>query len=112
MNWKARGLARGAPALQSSYDAENATVFAEHEGPRKLSGLTVRNANRYIDGVTLTDARDPALERDRLRVVIARVIINVAAQLDYSVFSKCYSYGCTASFLFCLPRLRLPLRSG
>ncbi len=61
MNWKARGLARGAPALQSSYDAENATVFAEHEGPRKLSGLTVRNANRYIDGVTLTDARDPAL---------------------------------------------------
>jgi len=29
--------------------------------------------------VTLTDARDPALERGRLRVVIATIVINVVA---------------------------------
>jgi len=45
--------------------------------PEKPSGLTGRNANRYIDIVTLTDAHDRVLERDRLRVVIATVIINV-----------------------------------
>ncbi len=46
---------------------------------QKLSGLTVRNANRYIDRMTLTDPRDPALEGGRLRVVIMTVVINVVA---------------------------------
>ena len=53
---------------------------------------------------------DSSLERDRLHVVIATIIINVAAQLDYSVSNKCYNYEWIASFRFCLLRLRLPLR--
>jgi hypothetical protein len=53
---------------------------------------------------------DTSLERDRLRVVMATVITNVAAQLDYSVSSKCYNYGWIASFRFCLLRLRSLLR--
>jgi len=39
----------------------------------------VRNAKRYIDRVTLPDAHNPALERGRLCVVIATVVINVIA---------------------------------
>jgi hypothetical protein len=53
---------------------------------------------------------DSSLERDRLHVVIATIIINVATQLDYSVSSKCYNYGWIASFRFCLLRLRSLLR--
>ena len=41
--------------------------------------LTVRNAKRYIDRVAVPDAQDPALERGRLRVVIATIVINVIA---------------------------------
>ena len=36
-------------------------------------------AKRYIDSVTPADAHDPALERDRLCVVIATIVINVIA---------------------------------
>ena len=36
-------------------------------------------AKRYIDSVTLPDAHDPALERGRLCVVIATIVINVIA---------------------------------
>ncbi len=39
----------------------------------------MRNAKRYIDRVTLPDAHNPALERGRLCVVIATVVINVIA---------------------------------
>ena len=53
---------------------------------------------------------DTSLERDRLRVVIATIVINIAAQLGYSVSRKCYNYGWIASFRFSLPRLRLLLR--
>ena len=41
--------------------------------------LTVRSAKRYIDSVTFTNARDDALERGRLCVVIATIVINVIA---------------------------------
>ena len=39
--------------------------------------MTVCSAKRYIDSVTLPDAHDPALERGRLCVVIATIVINV-----------------------------------
>ena len=41
--------------------------------------LTVRSPKRYIDSVTLPNARDDALERGRLCVVIATIVINVIA---------------------------------
>ena len=37
------------------------------------------SARRYVDSVTLPDAHDPALERGRLCVVIATIVINVIA---------------------------------
>jgi hypothetical protein len=39
----------------------------------------VRSTKRYIDSVTLSDAHDPALERGRLCIVIATIVINVFA---------------------------------
>ena len=39
------------------------------------------SAKRYIDSVTLPDAHDPALERGRLCVVIATIVINVITVL-------------------------------
>ena len=39
----------------------------------------MRNANRYIDSVIFTDATDVALERARLCVVVATIVINIAA---------------------------------
>ena len=41
--------------------------------------LTVRSPKRYIDSVTLPNADDDALERERLLVVIATIVINVIA---------------------------------
>ena len=37
------------------------------------------SARRYSDSVTLPDAHDPALERGRLCLVIATIVINVIA---------------------------------
>jgi hypothetical protein len=41
--------------------------------------LTLWSAKHYTDSVTLTDGRDLALERGRLCVVIATIVINVVA---------------------------------
>jgi hypothetical protein len=39
--------------------------------------LTIANATRYIHGMITETELDPALERGRLRVVIATIIINI-----------------------------------
>jgi len=45
----------------------------------KVRRLTVWSAKRYIDSVIFTDAGDHTLERGRLYVVIATIVVNVIA---------------------------------